>query len=291
MIVAGPASTHLAKKVASLSGLKNIELEHKLFPDGESYFRVRSQIDKDHIFVFQGTHPPQNSNLLQLMLIVDGLKGLGVRRVSAVVPYLAYARQDRRFLEGELVSLDTVLKMLKASGLDKILTFNIHSPKTLETSPIPVENLDATGLIASHLLQAGVHRPLVISPGKKGEEMASEVASILETDYAVVTTDRDRATGHVTVSLDADPRGREVVFVDDIISTGGTAIGAVQLCKARGAERVIVCCVHALLVDGADRKLMDSGASFVLATDTVPNEYGVASVSGLLAARLTRELS
>ncbi len=282
MIVAGPASQELGRKLASITGRQLCELEHKLFPDGESYLRFKTTLENEELVIIQGTHPPQDRHLIQLMLLVDAARMEGASKIRLVIPYLAYARQDRKFLEGEAVSIDTILKTLKNLGADEIYTVNIHSLPVVERSPVPIRNIDASGLLASYILQVGVDNPLVVSPGKKGELMAAEVANVLETDFAPVTSRRDPVTGEVEVEIDANPKGRDVVFVDDIISTGGTAVKTVKKLRDLGARRIIVACIHGLFIGEADKRIMEAGASLILATDTVPNDYATATVAGLL---------
>jgi len=286
MIAPGPASEELGRKIAKISNKKLCEIEHKLFPDGESYIRFKTDIRNEEIIIIQGTHPPQDRHIIQLMLLVDAAREQGAKHVKVVAPYLAYSRQDRKFLEGEAVSIDTILKTLKTLGVNELYTVNIHSIPVLERSPIPIKNIDAMGLLASYLLQIGVEKPLVVSPGKKGESMASGVAEVLETDFSPAISRRDPVSGEVEVMVEANPKGREVVFVDDIISTGGTAVNTVKKLREMGAKRIIVSCVHGLFIGDADRKIMEAGASLILSTDTVPNNYATATVAGLIAANL-----
>ncbi|MCS7135811.1 MAG: ribose-phosphate diphosphokinase [Nitrososphaerota archaeon] len=289
-LVSGPASIELADKVSSILGLGLTKLEHKTFPDGESYFRYIDNLENDDVIIFQGTHPPQDKHILQLCLLSSGAKDLGARSVVAVIPYLAYAKQDRRFKEGEVISIDVVLNILKKSGVDKILTVNIHAPWIINRAPIPIENLDAVATLASYILQANMKNPLILAPGKKGEEMSAAAAKILNADYGAIKTKRDINTGAVEVSLEGiNVKDRDIIVIDDMISTGGTMVKAVSALKSAGARRIIVGCVHAIMIDDADRKILTSGADTIVATDTVPNKYAYASVAGLLAERL-REL-
>lgn len=283
----GPASRKLAESVAHFTQKHLLRLEHKLFPDGESYIRFEGSVEGEDVVVFQGLHPPQDKHLTELLLMADLLKDMGASKVTAVIPYMAYARQDRRFRDGEAVSILTVLKMLKAAGVDEALTVNIHSPWVLENAPLKVVNLDATGLLAVSLTGLVGGRTLVLSPGKKGLEMASATASILDAEYGVIESRRDTVTGEVAVELGLDPSGRDVVLVDDVVSTGGTMAKCVELVKRRGAEKVLVACVHGLFIGDAAEKIQRAGASMMVATDTIPNPYVFASVAGLISSHLT----
>jgi len=285
-VVKGPSSRGLAERLSVFLQRPTVDVEHKFFPDGESYVRVIGDVVGEDVVLVQGLHPPQDTHLTQLLLVADCLKDLGARKVTAIVPYMAYARQDRRFREGEAVSILTVLKAMKAAGVEEVVTVNIHSPWVRDSSPIPLKNVDATGLLATYVLQAGVEKPLVLSPGKKGVEMASSAAGVLETDFGHFESRRDPVTGQVSVYTDADPRGREVVLLDDVISTGQTMVKCVEALWQRGASKVIVACVHGLFVGNAVNKLSAAGVNLIISTDTVPNPFAVASVAGLLASEI-----
>ncbi|MEM4302800.1 MAG: ribose-phosphate diphosphokinase [Candidatus Caldarchaeum sp.] len=285
-IVKGPSSSELAGKLSSILQVPAVGVEHKLFPDGESYIKFEDGVVGEDVVLVQGLHPPQDTNLTQLLLMADCLKDLGAVSIRAVVPYMAYARQDRRFREGEAVSILTLFKLLKAVGVDEVLTVNIHSPWVLRNAAVRVKNIDATGLLATYILQAGVEKPLILAPGKKGLEMAASAAYVMETSYGHIESRRDPVTGIVTVSTDADPKGRETVLLDDVISTGQTMVKCVQLLRNMGASRIIVACVHGLFVGSAYEKISAAGADLIITTDTVPNPYAVASVAGLLASQL-----
>ncbi len=288
-LVPGPASTELAIKVSGILGLRLTNLEHKTFPDGESYFRYVDSVENEDVVIFQGTHPPQDKHILQLCLLSSGAKDLGASSVVAAIPYLAYAKQDKRFKEGEVVSIDAVLNILKQSGVDKILTVNIHAPWIIDRSPVPIENLDAIGILASYITQMNLKNPIILAPGKKGEEMSAAAAKVLNADYGTIKTKRDINTGAVEVSLeDVNVKGRDVIVVDDMISTGGTIVKSVNALKSAGARRILVGCVHAIMVNDADKKIISSGADTIVATDTVPNKYAFVSVAGLLAESLRK---
>ncbi|MEM4186779.1 MAG: ribose-phosphate diphosphokinase, partial [Candidatus Caldarchaeum sp.] len=130
-VVKGPASSELAEKLSLFLHVPTVGVEHKLFPDGESYVRLEEGVEGDDVVLVQGLHPPQDTNLIRLLLMADCLRDLGAVSVKAVVPYMAYARQDKRFRESEAVSILTLLKLLKTVGIDEVLTVNIHSLRCL----------------------------------------------------------------------------------------------------------------------------------------------------------------
>lgn len=260
----------------------------KKFPDGESYVRIVGERVGEESAIVNGLHPPQDEHMMQLALLADSLAGLGSSNITAVIPYMAYARQDRRFMPGEPISFLTLTRMLASAGVNRIVTVNIHSPWTVEQSPIPIVNIDASGLLATLLLQAGYDKPLILSPGKKGRLMGEEAANVLETSFGVIESRRDPVTGEVAVSTDVRVDGMDVAILDDVISTGTTMVKSVQLVKKLGARRVAVLCVHGLFIGEAAQRIIEAGTNLILSTDTVPNQYAFGSVAGLIASRLTK---
>jgi len=287
-LVAGPASIYLAEKIAEITGLKLIKLEHKLFPDGESYIRFPEKVEGQDLVVIQGTHPPQDRHLVQAYFIAENAIDLGADSVSLIAPYLAYARQDKRFLEGEALSVKSVLRMLKAAGYGKIYTVNIHSPWIAEESPIPLINIHAEKAMGNYLKKLNIEKPIVVSVGKKGAEMASAVAEELDAEYIVAKSSRDRVTGRVVVELEQVQRLKNAIVVDDIISTGGTMVEVVKALKGMGAEKIYVACVHALMIGKASEKILNAGAEEIIASDTIPSEYSKYSVAEVLAEEVFR---
>jgi ribose-phosphate pyrophosphokinase len=286
-IVAGPASRGVAVEVAGMLGAELIHPYCKEFPDGEHYFRL-PDIDPNDVFIIvQGTHPPQDRNLVQLLLISSGLRDLGARKIIAVVPYLAYARQDRAFLRGEVVSFAAVLNLMKSAGIEELVTINVHAPWALQNAPIRAENLDAIPEIMSQIARLDKRIDYVFSPGKKGEVMSRTAASILNAEYRSVRSSRDPVTGEVRIELEeTDLKGRNVVVIDDMISTGSTMIQIVREVRNRGAARVIAACVHGLFVSRADAQIFAAGAERIVTTDTIPTPYSVVRVSKLISEYL-----
>lgn len=278
----------MAEKMAQLMGVKLVRVEYKLFPDGESYIRFGEPVEGEDVVVVQGTHPPQDRHLIQAFLMARNARELGAKSVKLVSPYLAYARQDKRFLEGEAVSILTVLRLLQASGYDSVYTVNIHSPWIARESPIPLIDVKGEKALAAHLLELGLENVLIVSVGKKGEDMASSVANALGADYTAARSARDRKTGVVKVELEGEVSADTAVVVDDIISTGGTMVEVVKALKERGVEKVYAACIHALLVGGAAEKIAKAGAERIIASDTIPNDYAEFSVAGVLAEALSK---
>lgn len=288
IIVPGPASTDLARKTASLGGFSLCELAFKYEPDGESYFRFLTDIRGKDVAVIQSTPPPQDRNLIQLILLCSGARQRGAKSVTAVVPYLAYARQDKMFMEGEVVSVSSVLQALEAAGVDHLITVNTHSPRALADAGISFSNESAIPLLCRGLAKHGLEKQVVVTVGKEGNRVADEACDILGAEYILARTSRDRLTGVVDVSLDSeDLGGRDVAVLDDIISTGGTVIKTVKQLREANVSKIYVGAVHLLLLENADEKLFLAGADLLLGTDTVPGKYSHVSVAEVLSRALS----
>ena len=286
-IVPGPASIELGRKIAHLIDVEVVPLTFKLFPDGESYLRLDGDIKGEEVVVVQTTSPPQDTNLLQLLLLCDAVKELGASEVTAVVPYLAYARQDKRFLQGEAVSVNTVIELIQSVGVDRLLTVNIHKEEVLERFDISAESLSAMPLLAEYFLKRGLAGAFSLAPDRGAVELVKETDAILKGGFGWLKKERDRITGEIKVEVEElEVRGRDVVVFDDIISTGGTIATSVRILKQQGARRVYAACVHALLIGGAEEKIISSGAEDIVGTDCVPGKRRVVSVAPLIAEAL-----
>lgn len=291
-LIAGPASKELGERIARLLNVKTAPIFFKTFPDGESYVRfdVESLKDEDVVIV-QTTSPPQDQRLIQLLLMADNTLDMKAKSITAVVPYFAYARQDKRFLTGEAFSVKTVVKLLENCGVSRIITVNAHNPEVLNTFKISIEDLSAVALLAEYFKNEGlVENPLSLSLGKKALSMATEANSILEGGFDYIATKRDAITGDVTLEeKKLAVRNRDVIIFDDIISSGGTMAKAVKFSKERGARRVYAACVHPLLMGDSQKKIMESGAEGIIGTDSVSSPVSKVSIAPLISKALAKK--
>jgi len=240
----------------------------------------------------QSTYPPQDKHLLELCLLSDTAKDLGAERVVAVVPYLAYARQDKRFLSGEAVSIDTVLKLLGASGVDKLVTVDIHNRDVLKRSPVEAVDLTAIPLLARYMVEEkGLSGAFALAPDRGALEKAEKASTILGGGFGWLHKERDLVTGEVRRGEEfLDVAGRTVIIFDDMISTGGTIVTAAEMLKKQGASRIYAACTHPLLVGEALKRILESGCDGVVGTDSVPSPVSVVQIAPLIARELRNEL-
>lgn len=287
IVIPGPASQDLGRKVADMLKLRAISVIFKTFPDGESYLRLKGGVKGEEVVIVQTTRPPQDAHIMQLFLIVDAAKDLGAEKVIAVVPYLAYGRQDKRFLPGEAISIETFIKLIEASGIDRFLTVNIHEEGVLEKFSVPAENLSAMTLLAEYFKKKGLTGAFSLAPDQGALELAKEADKVLNGGCGWLRKERDRLTGEIRVKEKRlDIKGRDVLVFDDIISTGGTIAASVKMLKEQGARKVYAACAHPLLVGEAQKKIMQSGAEEIVGTDCVPSPVSLVSVAPLIAEAL-----
>ena len=284
-IIPGPASRELGEKLANELHAEITPVFLKTFPDGESYIRFEKQnLKGEDAVIVQTTSPPQDQRLLQLMLMADNAKDLEARSITAIVPYFAYSRQDKRFIPGEAFSIKTIIKLLENCGVTKIISLNAHNPAVLKNFNVPVLDISAIPLLAEYFKSKKlVQNPLALSMGKKALSVAQEADNILHGGYDYVASKRDVVTGNVTLEDKPLPvKNRDVIIFDDIISSGGTMAKAVKLVKDKGARKVYAACVHPILIGDSYKRIIENGAEEIVGTDAVPSPVSKVSIAPLL---------
>src|SRR5579883_2794038 len=286
-VIGGPSSEQLAKKIAIRLKSKFVGCELRVFPDGESKITLKKK-PEGKIIVVQSIYPPVDSNLIRGLAITSQARACS-SSVSVVIPYMGYARQDTQFLPGEIITMDVVAKMFKAAGATKIIVVDIHSMIALEHLQIPAKNVSAVEELARHFKKMSLHEPLVVSPDKGGTERAQNFAKFLGVDYIALEKQRDRKTGNVIIkSKGIDGiRGRDVILVDDMISTGGSIVKAAEFLKKQKSGKVYVCCTHALLIGDAEKNITKAGVTKIISANTIPGKTSVVDVSPIIAKALT----
>jgi ribose-phosphate pyrophosphokinase len=197
---------------------------------------------------------------------------------------MGYARQDRQFLSGEVVTMSIVAKMLEVAGAKKVVVVDIHSKTALNHFKISKESVSAIPELAKYFKKLKLKNALVVSPDMGGALRAKKFASLLNTDFITLKKSRNRKTGKVRIqSSKVDVRGRDLIVVDDIISTGGSVVRATQFLKRQKCKRVFVACTHGLFIGDAERKIKKAGVSQIISTNTIPRSTSKVDVSGIIA--------
>jgi len=278
MIIGGPASQLLAGRVAAILNDRLALCDYSTFPDGESYARVVTELE-DEVVIIQSTST--NQDLVYLLQLLDICQG---RKVSLVIPYFGYARQDKIFKPGEPITARAVVTALNPFLEDgRVFLVNVHASSIISHFRCQAKNLDATTLLAEKIGSMGLKDVVVISPDKGAVAMAKMAASHLGAAYDYLQKTRLSGTQVSIAPKEVKVAGRDVVIFDDMIATGGTMAEAVSLLRLQGARRVYLAAVHPVLSGSAVLKLYHAGVKAVLATDTLDKGVSSVSVAPLIA--------
>jgi ribose-phosphate pyrophosphokinase len=287
LVAAGPASLDIAVGLASKLGVKLAKVENTDFPDGESKVKILDEPRNKSVAVVQSLYPPQDKHLFQLLLISHKLSEDGAD-VNAIVPYLSYARQDKEFLRGEVVSLGVISHLMRSVGIRRLVTVDIHSAQGLGLFSIPAYSCSAIPPLAEYVSSNyRLNSPIAVSPDFGSSSRVEAFAAVIKSDYITFKKTRNRQTGEiVTEEQQLNLSGRDAIIVDDMISTGGSVTKCAQLLKKYGAARVIATCTHALMVGGAADRMFRAGVDDIIASNTVPSKFSKVDVAPLLASYL-----
>ncbi len=282
-VIAGSASKDLGKRIARRLKAPYVEAKTRVFPDGESKITFGRIQKNSIILVVQSTYPPVDTNLLQALSIISQARNAS-SKIYAVIPYMGYARQDRQFLSGEVVTMAIVARMLQTAGAKKIVVVDIHSKIALNHFKIPKENVSAIPELAKYFKKMKLKNALVVSPDMGGALRAKKFAALLNTDFITLKKSRNRKTGKVLIqSSKVDVSGKDLILVDDIISTGDSVIKAAQFLKRQKCKRVFVACTHGLFVDNAEKRIKKAGVARIISTNTIPGNTSKVDVSRVIA--------
>ncbi|MBW2278426.1 MAG: ribose-phosphate pyrophosphokinase [Deltaproteobacteria bacterium] len=239
------------------------------FADGEVYCQVLENVRGADVFVIQPTCPPVNENLMELLIAVDGLKRASAARITAVLPYYGYARQDRKDKPRVPISAKLVADLLQAAGIQRVLAMDLHAPAIQGFFDVPVDHLFAAPVHLEWIEKQKYDNLTLVSPDAGGVERARAYAKRLGADLAIIDKRREEMNVAQTMNVIGEVTDRTCVIIDDLVDTAGTLVGSVGALKERGARTVVACFTHALLSGPAMCRLSDSDLERVVATDTV----------------------
>ena len=282
-VISGNTSKDLARRIAKKINADFIPAETTIFPDGESKLTLKKIPKKGLIVIVQSTSPPVDTNLLQLLSMISQARRFS-SKIYAIIPYMGYARQDRSFLNGEIITISVVAKMLKIAGAKKIIVVDIHSKIALKHFKIKTENVSAIPKLVNYFKKIKLKNPLVVSPDTGGSVRAKEFAKQFNTDFISLKKHRNRKTGKVSIqSSKINVKNRDLILVDDMISSGGSIIKATQFLKKHGAGRIFVACSHAILINDAEKKIRKAGVREIINTNTISGKTAKVDVSDIIA--------
>ena len=294
-IISGTSHRELAERIAQSIGIELTDVTVNTFPDGESFVKINENIRGMDVFIVQPTCPPTNHNLMELCVMVDAVRRASAGRITAVIPFYGYARQDRNDQPRVPITAKLVANILTAAGVDRVVTVDLHAAQIQGFFDIPVDHLYAAPVLIRHLREHYVkdlQNLTVVSPDVGGVKMARAYAVALGAELAIVAKHRVNATQVEAMNVIGNVAGRDVVLIDDMTETAGTLCAAAQILKDNGAQRVFACVSHGVLGDLARERLASSCIERVLTSDTVPLAHGpkvdCVSVAGLLGEAIQR---
>ena len=289
ILVIGPASQILGIRIAKQLEIDYFNTETKTFPDGENYLRINiddeSFIDGKEVIIVQSTGPSssgnQNARLFELLMMINAVKRMGAVRIIVVVPYLAYARQDKIFRAGECQFANLVLRILDSMSIDELYVVDLHAPQILQEIQCKTVNIDSMKLLANYIKSLGAKDIVVVSPDKgaveRSKAFAKHFGENVPVDY--FEKKRDVKSGDITMSGKLSLKDKDVIVSDDIIATGGTMATAIKLSKESGANKVYAVATHALLLQNAKFRILSAGADDIIGTDSIDNEVSKVSLA------------
>ena len=293
-IFSGTSNPALARSIAQSIGLDVGKCTIAAFPDGETFVKIEENVRGEDVFVVQSTSPPTNHNLMELFIIMDALRRASASRITAVIPFYGYARQDRKDQPRVPITAKLVANLIVAAGANRILTMDLHAQQIQGFFDIPVDHLYAAPVMYDYLKKKATEDLVIVSPDVGGLKMAYAYSQVLDASLAIVAKRRKSATEVESMAIIGEIRGKNVLMVDDLTETAGTLTNAADLLRKKGAKKILACVSHAILNDTGIARLRKSKIDELITTDTVlrPAIDGVRittlSVAGLLGEAIKR---
>jgi ribose-phosphate pyrophosphokinase len=291
----GNAHRALAEEIAASLGVPVGQAEVSRFSDGEVFVQLNENVRGTDVFLVQPTCPPVNENLVELLVMLDAFKRASAERITAVIPYYGYARQDRKVQPRVPITAKLVADLITAAGAQRLLALDLHAGQIQGFFDIPVDHLFAAPVIIDYVAQRGLAELVVVSPDAGGVERARAIAKRLRAGLAIIDKRRDGPNVATFMHLIGDVKARDCLIIDDMIDTAGTLVQAADALKREGARRIIACGVHPVLSGPAMARLEGSPLEEVVVTNSIPLgndkrhlKITVLSVAPLLAEAIRR---
>ncbi|MBI4822843.1 MAG: ribose-phosphate pyrophosphokinase [Nitrospirae bacterium] len=295
-LIAGNAHRKLAQDVAEHLNIQMCDATITTFSDGEIMLQINENVRGSDVFVLQPTCMPVNENIMELLLIIDALKRASARRITAVIPYYGYARQDRKVQPRVPISSKLVANIITAAGANRILTVDLHASQIQGFFDIPVDHLYASPVLLDYIRRCEFKNLVVVSPDAGGVERARAFAKKLKTSLAIIDKRRESANVSQIMNVIGEVKSRDTILLDDMIDTAGTIVQAADALKAKGSRKVFAACTHAVLSGPAIERVNNSALEELIVTDTIPfdskkekcRKLTVLSIAPLLAEAIKR---
>ena len=293
-LFAGNATPELAKRISICLKTKLSDATVGRFSDGEVQVQINENVRGSDVFIIQSTCAPTNDNLMELLVMVDALRRASAGRITAVVPYFGYARQDRRVRSARVpITAKVVADFLSGVGVDRVLTCDLHAEQIQGFFDVPVDNVFGSPVLIEDILKkTDLVNPIVVSADIGGVVRARAVAKLLnDTDMAIIDKRRPRANVSQVMHIIGDVADRDCILVDDMIDTGGTLCKAAEALKERGAKRVFAYATHAVFSGSAAKNLASDALDEIVVTDTIPLTDEIIALGKVRALTLSKMLA
>jgi ribose-phosphate pyrophosphokinase len=282
-ILGGTSAKHVAENLAYKLGQPLLHTSYKRFPDDEFYIRIQDNIAGEDVLIVQTAYP--DPKIVELFLMQDAVHDAGAKKITVVLPYFGYSRQDKKFEDGEPISARAIAEHISLHA-DSVITVDPHKDHVLKFFTVPAYSCSAVATIARYLKEKNID--YVLAPDKGARDRAKAAASLMNCDYDYLDKTRIDGTTVTITPKKLDARGKHVAIIDDIISTGGTMANSIQELKKQGATTVSVACTHGLFIGGAKEKLLSAGCDDIISTDTIETEFSKVSVAESVAETLLK---
>jgi len=294
-IISGSSNLPLAEKIADYLGVHLTDVDISRFSDGEIYVHVKENVRGSDVFVVQSCYPDVNESFMELLVLCDALKRSSAKQIIAVIPYYAYARQDRKDRPRVPITAKLVADLLTKAGASRVLSVDLHTGQIQGFFDIPVDHLYAAPVLIDHVVRSGIKNCVVVSPDAGGMERARYFAKKINAKVAMIDKRRKKANVSEVMHVIGEIKGEIALIVDDIVDTAGTICKAADALKKEGATNVVVCCTHSILSGNAKEKIAQSPISRFIVTDTIKlskeklfEKLEVLSVSSLIGEAMRR---
>ncbi len=289
-LITGNANRALAQGISKYLNLPLVDAEVRKFNDGEIFVQINENVRGAQVFVIQSTCPPVNDNLMELLVIMDALKRASADKITAIIPYFGYARQDRKVQPRVAITAKLVSDLLTVAGADRVLTIDLHAGQIQGFFNIPVDNLFAAPVLIKYLKTKGLDDIVIVSPDAGGVERARAFAKRLHAGLAIIDKRRTAPGVAQAMHIIGEVEGKTAILVDDMIDTAGTMTGAASSLIKAGASKVFACGSHAVFSPPALERIADSAFSEVIVTDTIPPQTEGHAAAGKVVVLSVAEL-
>jgi len=284
-ILGGTSAKNVARNLANKIQQPLLQATYKRFPDDEFYVRLLDDIAGEDVLIVHTAYP--DPKIVELLLMQDAVHDAGAKKITVVLPYFGYSRQDKRFEEGEAISARAVAQHISMHA-DCVITVDPHKEHILKFFTVPAYSCSAVPTIAQYLKEKNIN--FVLAPDKGAKERAKEAATLIDCEYDYLEKIRIDGTTVKITPKKLDAHGKHVAIIDDIISTGGTMANSIKELKKQGAKTVSIACTHGLFVGGAKEKLLSADCDEIISTDTIETEFSKVSAADCIAEILLKTI-